>query len=202
MGNNSDNERKEILINMHQYYANSENQQLSMMWETVKWFTPILTLIAGGFVKLYIDNFLPHYNSDIAFVLIICALGGLILAFIAIFLLKRFYAVNMRYVTMLAKTEEELDFDKRTKSPREYYPADDYITWQGYRNHRMGNRLVSEEQKQYSEITSELIVEDQLKINIISNFERASIYNYMKLFFYLFILFFGGAFFWVLYKMP
>jgi hypothetical protein len=198
MGNNSEDKRKDILINMHQYYANSQNHQLSMMWETVKWFTPILTLISGGLVTLYINKFLPSHNSDIGLLLIICSLGGFLLAFIAILLLKRFYTVNMRYVTMLAKTEEEMDFDKRTKTPREYYPADDYITWQGYRQHRTGKRLA--EAKKSSEITSKIVVEDQLKVKM-SDLNRASIYNYMKLFFYLFMVFFGWALFWIFFKM-
>ena len=61
------------LLHIHQYYTQEARQQQIMMWETVKWFTPILTLIGGGWIKYYFDEYLTRQNSS--FWLILCALS-------------------------------------------------------------------------------------------------------------------------------
>jgi len=197
-----DNGRRQILLSMHSFYANGSNHQLTMMWETVKWFTPVLTVVAGGLVKYLLDGFLICKNTNQAIIIIICSFGGILLSIIANLLLKRFYAVNMRYVTMYAKVEEELDFDKRQITEKKYYPVDNFITWEGYVEHRNGRRF----RESGSPITSKYIVDNQVNLDTFGFTKKfpfviskdASIFNYMKLVFYLFIAFFAFLVFFVL----
>jgi hypothetical protein len=186
--------RKEILLSMHKFYSDGSNRELTMMWETVKWFTPILTLIAGGIVKYSVD-FLACKNGNLAIAIIACSFFGLLLSTLANFLLEKFYRVNMQYVTMYVKVEDELDFDKRQIAIRHYYLDDEFITWKGYIEERTDNA------------TGANVVVKQVNLAtfgankkfpyIIS--QNASICNYMKLVFFLFILFFALMILFVIY---
>ncbi len=127
--------KEEILLKMHEFYVNESRHQRSMMWETVKWFTPILTLLLGGFGKIVVD----HYNTmdlRIGIVLFLLAIFGILLCNIAIGLLKMFYKTNLKYVTMFIKCEDELDFDKAVRTKRDFFKSDDNITYWNYVKNR------------------------------------------------------------------
>jgi hypothetical protein len=186
-----ESERKEKLYHMHVFYAQSQRHQLSMMWETVKWFTPILTLIAGGWTKLFIDNFLPCYKSGVGFLLIALSLFGITLSFFSMKLLKSFYRTNLKYVTSLGKIEEELDFDARKES-RNYYSDDKYITWKGYINHRTGLKRYRNNRDKKESWSSEMLINDQLSVKWY-HFKNYSIFNWMRWVFLLFIIAFSIA---------
>ena len=48
-----DNMLQDLALKMHSFYANEAHQQRSMMWETVKWFSPLLTAIHTAWFLLY-----------------------------------------------------------------------------------------------------------------------------------------------------
>jgi hypothetical protein len=191
-----DDERRQVLLSMHNFYADNCNRQLTMMWETVKWFTPVLTIVAGGLVKYLLDGSFSCKSTNEKILLTICSFGGIFLSIFANLLLKRFYTVSMRYVTMFAKVEEELKFDHRETVDRVFFPGDDLINWQEYIEHRAGNHL----NQAGTLITSQSVVNNQTNLStfgfsgkfpfFIST--KASIFNYMKLVFYLFMIFFAS----------
>lgn len=120
-------DRIEKLLHMHKFYSEEARQQRSMMWETVKWFTTILTGLSAFWISYFVKNEPP------AFLLIFSSLSGVILSFICIFLLRSFYRTNIKHITMFAKVEEALDFDMRHETERErLWPGDDRFTWEGY----------------------------------------------------------------------
>lgn len=125
-------DRTEKLLHMHKFYSEEARHQRSMMWETVKWFTTILTGLSAFWVSYYVKEEPP------LFLLILSSSLGLILSFTCIFLLRSFYRTNIKYITMFAKIEEALNFDKRDKSERErYFPGDGRFTWWGYSRERI-----------------------------------------------------------------
>ena len=99
-----------------------------MMWDTVKWFTPILIALFGGWIKYFTDEFIAQNNSYAGWVLIALSVIGLFLSIICIYLLRSFYKSNLIYITMFAKVEEELGFETRKNAPFDYYPGDEHIT--------------------------------------------------------------------------
>jgi hypothetical protein len=174
---------------MHQFYSQEARHQRTMMWETVKWFTPILTVIAGGWYTFFINKFLPNSCISYACILIALALMGTTLTVLCIFLLRSFYKTNLKYITMFAKVEEELNFDSRAPDKAyEFYPSDVYFTWEGYRAERKGEKPNKEyESMDYGRMDgrSEKAVKIQLKDSI-RIAEDKSIYILMKWVFYLF----------------
>ena len=178
---------------MHQFYAQEAHHQRTMMWDTVKWFTPILTLIAGGWVKYYIDVYLSCRNISILSVLIGLSIFGLCLCLCCIWLLRSFYRTNLKYITMFAKVEEELNFDKRISADLEYFPGDEYITWEEYRESRKGHepQIDKNEKPDPVKYTSKRHVQKKLHCKL--SFEGASIFDRMNLLFYIFVLFFIGC---------
>ena len=99
---------KDILLRMHEFYFLEARHQRLMMWETVKWFTPILTLLLGSLGKFIIDY---RYKMDfsVAVVLFSLSVFGGILCIIALHLLKMFYDTNLQYISMFIKVENELE---------------------------------------------------------------------------------------------
>jgi len=180
--------RHQELLHMHRFYTEEARHQRTMMWDTVKWFTPILTLIGGGWVKYYLDNYLPCKNFLTFILLLVFAIFALSLCYFCILLLRSFYKTNIKYITMFSKVEEELTFDKRESGNMEYFPGDKFITWEGYRLRRKGDEVKNNDtkEKQYTSIK-------HLKKEISDKylpFKSASIFALMKTVFYIFCLFF------------
>lgn len=188
------------LLLMHQFYSEEAKHQRIMMWETVKWFTPILTLIAGGWVKYFIDDYLSCRHLSICLLLLILSLIGLCLSFGCILLLRSFYRTNLKYITMFAKVEEELNIDSRNKSVKEYYPGDTNITWYEYNEERKGHKPVSlyDDKNEKEIFTSKKYVRQKLKDSYLP-FKDVSIFCLMKCVFYLFIIFFIASFFMLIF---
>ena len=124
------------LLQMHHFYTEEARHQRTMMWETVKWFTPILTLIAGVWIKYSIDNFLVCRNYSLCVVLLGLSILGIVLSVCCVFLLRSFYRSNLKYITMFAKVEEELQFDQTNRGGSKYFPGDKHITWENWRYER------------------------------------------------------------------
>ena len=157
---------KNILLQMHQFYSQEARHQRSMMWETVKWFTPVLTILAGIWIKYFIDKFIPCSNSNFAWLLIALSIGGICLSAICILLLRSFYRTNLIYITMFAKVEEELGFDTRKKLPVTYFSGDEYIIWEDYRYYRMGKEPTKDEDES-SKFTSKKYIKDKFNDKLI-----------------------------------
>ena len=121
---------------MHQFYTEEARHQRTMMWETVKWFTPILTLIAVVWTKYYIDDFLLCKNNSICVVLFGLSILGLSLCIFCVLLLRSFYESNLKYISMFAKVEEKLQFDLEERGDSKYFPGDRHITWEKWREDR------------------------------------------------------------------
>ena len=124
------------LLYMLQFFTEEARHQRTMMWETVKWFTPILTLIGGVWIKYYIDNYLDCKNNSIWIALFGLSILGLFLCACCVLLLRSFYSNNLKYISMFAKVEEELGFDLNERKDSEYFPGDSYITWEEWGEER------------------------------------------------------------------
>lgn len=140
MGTEEDT-RKNILIKMHEFYANEARHQRSMMWETVKWFTPVLVAIHGSWWWGLLTKFPSNQKYEMLY-LVALAIGGITLSSICVFLLNRFYRSDLIYITMFAKTEDELDFDRRIKAEtdRKAFSDDEYISYSPYIEDRMTHK--------------------------------------------------------------
>jgi len=123
------------LLKMHDFYSQEARHQRSMMWETVKWFTPILSLLLGFWGKYMID-FLACVSRQLGFLLVSAALFGIMLSIIASKLLESFYRTNLKYVTMFVKVEDELAFDNEKREKRQSYRNDEHITFEKYLDDR------------------------------------------------------------------
>jgi len=136
---------------MHRFYTEDARHQRSMMWDTVKWFTPILMAIHTGWFWMFINKFLVCQKLEITLCLFALTIGGFALACICLKLLKSFYGSNLKYITMFAKVEDELDFDTRKKAPekRQAWRGDNYITYEKYAE----DRCLFEKAKDYVEHT-------------------------------------------------
>ena len=126
---------KETLFNMHEFYSNEARHQRSMMWETVKWFTPILTLILGVLGK-YLIEYQNNMNLKIAFLLSLISVFGIALCIVARGLLSMFYKTNLKYVTMFIKVEGELNIDQSNRSDTRFFSQDSNITYKNYSDNR------------------------------------------------------------------
>ena len=126
---------KDILLRMHEFYFLEARHQRLMMWETVKWFTPILTLLLGSLGKFIIDY---RYKMDfsVAVVLFSLSVFGGILCIIALHLLKMFYDTNLQYISMFIKVENELEFDTEVRTKRNAFEKDEHITFEKYTKNR------------------------------------------------------------------
>ena len=127
---------KNVLLHMHQFYTEEARHQRTMMWETVKWFTPILTLIACWGTKYYIHEYLPCKDLSIWLLLLAFSIFGLCLCICCILLLRSFYRTNLKYISMFAKVEEELKFDLEKRGDSKFFPGDEHITWKEWREDR------------------------------------------------------------------
>ena len=176
---------KKQLLHMHQFFTEEARHQRTMMWETVKWFTPILTLIAGVWSKYYIDNYLVYKNNSILVVLFGLAILGLFLCGCCILLLRSFYRTNLKYISMFAKLEEELKFDQKERLGSEYFPGDRHITWEEWREERKGRK---------EKYTSEDYLGDKLPDKFwYKPFKKASLSSLMQSVFIFFALIFLGS---------
>ena len=192
----SEQDNKDIM-HMHQFYTEEARHQRTMMWETVKWFTPILTLIAGGWTKYYIDEYLPCKNLSIWLLLLSFSILGLCLCICCILLLKSFYRTNLKYISMFAKVEEEMKFDLEERRDSKYFPGDKHITWEEWREERQHSKKNSqnkeEDNSKTKKYTSVDYLSDKLSENIWKNtFKKVSILSLMQYVFILFALIFLG----------
>lgn len=161
----NDDHRKTLLLKMHEFYSNEAKHQRTMMWDTVKWFTPVLTALYGAWFYLY-KNFDYEWG-------VILAGGGIILSLICLNLLSTFYKSNLIYLSMFIKIEDELDCDKRL-GEKTFFHNDNQITYERYREGRL---------KHSSALSF---------VNY--NFNRGTMHYSMQYVFYLFILGFLSAF--------
>ena len=182
------------LLHMHKFYSEEARHQRTMMWETVKWFTPILTLIVGVWIKYYIDEYLLCENVLIWLILLGLSLFGFFLSGCCVLLLRSFYKTSLKYITMFAKVEDELNFDSSKRSSHNYFGGDEYITWEGYRESRMGNEpnATFNKKKETDKYTSKAHIDRQLRDKHIP-FKAVSIFCLMKFVFYIFTVFFTGC---------
>ena len=132
--------KENILLKMHEFYAQEARHQRSMMWETVKWFTPILALVWGFWLRTIVTHFksvsLTPYKAEIPIILIALAFVGFLLSIVAIKLLRSFYRTNLIYITMFVKVQDELQFDQEERLARDSYIKDPHITYEAYRKDR------------------------------------------------------------------
>ncbi|MBI5579607.1 MAG: hypothetical protein HY895_10680 [Deltaproteobacteria bacterium] len=132
---NSDSARRNELLSMHEFYSKEAHQQRTMMWDTVKWFTPILIAIHSAW--------LYSYQEDKEPLLFILAIGGILLSFICLNLLHTFYRTNLIYVSMFIKVENELNLNTRM-SEKIYFPNDENIVYKKYLEDRINNNSAYE----------------------------------------------------------
>lgn len=127
--------KRETLHKMHDFFGQEARHQRTMMWETVKWFTPLLTLLLGFWGKYFLE-FLDCVNCDLGYVLIVAALFGFSVSFIASKLIESFYRTNLKYITMFVKVEDELEFDAEQREKRVSYRDDEHIHFEKYLDDR------------------------------------------------------------------
>lgn len=177
--------RKDVLLKVHEFYTEDARHQRSMMWETVKWFTPILVTIHGSWWWIFLNKLLKAQNPEpeIWCSLFFLVIGGIVFSAICLRLLNSFYKTNLIYVTMFAKAEDELDFDRRVKGKveRNAFPEDNCITYKKYRKDRKNLKKDK----------------DFIKFNL----RKGKMYLWMKSVFHLFILGFLIEFLWVLLEI-
>jgi hypothetical protein len=123
------------LLKLHEFYTKDAQHQRSMMWDTVKWFTPILIGVHSFWFYLYKENFNLNW-------LLILSLSGALFTLICFKLLCSFYKTNLIYISMLIKVEDDLNFLIR-KSNR-FFPKDKEITYQAYLNDRRDYRTAED----------------------------------------------------------
>ena len=86
MEQNAD-DRENVLLKMHEFYGAEARHQRSMMWETVKWFTPILTAIHTGWLWIYTVRFLSTKDIEVWIILALLFFVGFILCIICLALI-------------------------------------------------------------------------------------------------------------------
>jgi hypothetical protein len=131
-------DRTAILLKLHAFYAKEARHQRSMMWETVKWFSPVILALHVLWLWLYVDRFLQEWKIEVWICLAVLFFVGLTLCFICLGVMRYFYKSSLIHKSTFAKLEDELDFDKRTKDKktREAFSEDNTITYQAYRVNR------------------------------------------------------------------
>lgn len=120
--NNTDQE-VDILLKMHDYYSQESRNQWSMMWQASRWFVLVLGLFVG-------IMFQEKFNTDLKKLFFILPVLGYVISLICLILIRSFYKTNLVYISMIAKTEDELRFNKRKIKCS--FPNDVFITWQNY----------------------------------------------------------------------
>jgi len=187
-------------LHMHQFFTEEARHQRTMMWETVKWFTPILTLIAGVWIKYYIDNYLVCRNNSIWVVLFGLSLLGLFLCACCVLLLRSFYRTNLKYISMFAKVEEELEFDLKERGNSEYFPGDSHITWEEWREERKRSKKKNspenkeKDNSKKEKYTSEDYLSDKLPNRFWNKpFKKSLLSSLMQSVFIFFALIFLGS---------
>ena len=133
--------RKDILLQMHEFYGEEARHQRTMMWEAVKWFTPVLVAIHGSWWWGFLTEF-PSDQKYKMLYLVTIVIGGIVLSSICIFILNRFYRSDLIYITMFAKVEDELNFDQRIKAKkdRKAFSNDELITYYPYVEDRVAHK--------------------------------------------------------------
>ncbi len=106
-----------------------------MMWETVKWFTPILAIIWVFWLRTFVD-YSKYSGLKLAIILTALAIVGFLLSIFAIKLLRSFYRTNLIYITMFVKVQDELQFDSEERLAQDSYRDDECITYKEYRKDR------------------------------------------------------------------
>ena len=134
----SGSDRNTVLLKLHAFYTEEARHQRSMMWDTVKWFSPMLLALHVLWLWLYVNHFFQARTIEVWLCLAVLFFVGLILCIICMGLMKTFYRSSLIHKSMFAKIEDELDFDKRTKDKksREVFPEDNMITYQDFRVNR------------------------------------------------------------------
>ena len=147
-----EDERKVTLKELHRYYAEEARHQRSMMWETAKWFVPIISVVFGatftGIIRQYSDNPVPVP----VWILLIPILIGFILSLTCIALTYSFYKTNLINLSTLIKIEDKMDFDDSTTFS--VFRTDKFITWQPYLSRRRET------------VCSQNFVQDNLKYDV------------------------------------
>jgi hypothetical protein len=129
------NPDRETLLKMHEFYTEEARHQRSMMWETVKWFTPILAIIWVFWLRTFVTHF-NRLELILTVILFALAVVGLFLSIFAIKLLRSFYRTNLIYITMFVKVQDELQFDSEERLAQDSYRDDECITYKEYRKDR------------------------------------------------------------------
>ncbi|MDY6792516.1 MAG: hypothetical protein SWH54_14735 [Thermodesulfobacteriota bacterium] len=186
------------MLHMHQFYTEEARHQRSMMWETVKWFTPILTLIAGGWAKYYIDEYLPCKNFSIWLLLITFSILGICLCICCILLLRSFYRTNLKYISMFAKVEEEIEFDLKERGDSKYFPGDKHFTWEKWRDERRYGKRSSKQKEENNLNAKQYTSVDYLNNKLTgigwkNLFKKVTILSLMQSVFIIFGLIFLGS---------
>ena len=190
------------LLHMHLFYSQEARHQRTMMWETVKWFTPILTLVAAGWIKYYIDEYQFCENPTICLILLALSIFGFCLSFCCILLLRSFYKTNLKCITMYAKVEDEMNFDSRKRLPFTYFNGDENITWEGYRQSRTGckPKVDDNDKQETNKYTSKRHINKELNDKHLP-FKGFSIFSLMKSVFYIFSVFFTCCFLLLIFNI-
>ena len=103
---------------------------------------------------------------------------------------------------MYAKVEDEMNFDSRKRSPFTYFNGDEHITWEGYRESRMGRepKVDDNDKQEIDRYTSKRHIAKQLKDKHLP-FKGFSIFSLMKSVFYVFAAFFTFCFLLIIYAI-
>lgn len=160
--NNTD-QKVNILLKQHDYYSQESRNQWSMMWQASRWFVLVLSLFVGIMFQDKVDPDLKKF-------LFIPPVLGYVISLICLILIRSFYKTNLVYISMLAKTEDELGFNKRKIKCS--FPNDVFITWQKY---------IDDRHKK----SSEKFVRDGLK------YSSLNMYVFMSFVFWAFLLTFS-----------
>jgi hypothetical protein len=161
---------KETLLKMHEFYTQEARHQRSMMWETVKWFTPILAIIWGFWLRTFVTYY-DCLQLKLTIVLATLAIVGFFLSICAIKLLRSFYKTNLIYITMFVKVQDELQFDSEERLAQDSYRDDECITYKPYRKDRyekfesaeqFANEVASRSWKQICRRIFDLIEDDEI----------------------------------------
>lgn len=188
------------LLYMLQFFTEEARHQRTMMWETVKWFTPILTVIGGVWIKYYIDSYLVCRNNSIWIILFGLSILGLFLCACSGLLLRSFYRTNLKYISMFAKVEEELGFDLKERGDSKYFLGDRHITWEEWREERKRSKKRNDPENmekgnsKQEKYTSEDYLRDKLPDKFWNRpFRKSSLSSLMQSVFLFFALIFLGS---------
>jgi len=123
-------EREEVLLRMHEFYAEDARHHVQMMWEAVKWFSTILLALHGAWWWVYTDKSIGVDRVRLG--LTIFAVVGIVLPIICILILRRFYRISLINIASYIKVEEDLNFNIRMACGKKWFPKDTCITYERY----------------------------------------------------------------------